>query len=81
LARSYGGAWRVGAVRGNARHAITFRSLRLEIRDAEVRFDDDAVAEGAALPEPGWLSREQIAAAPTTSMVRKVLACLDEPSR
>jgi A/G-specific adenine glycosylase len=81
LARSYGGVWRIGGLRGNARHAITFRSLRLEIRDAEVRFEDDAVTEGAAHPEPGWLSLEQIATVPTTSMVRKVLACLDQASR
>ena len=29
LGRSYGGDWRIGRVRGRARHAITFRSLRL----------------------------------------------------
>jgi A/G-specific adenine glycosylase len=81
LAHSYGGAWRIGGVRGKARHAITFRSLRLEIREAEVHFEDAAVAEGAAHPEAGWFSREQIATVPTTSMVRKVLACLDQESR
>ena len=80
LARAYGGEWRIGDVRGNARHAITFRSLRLEIRDAEVRFDDGAVADASGRPEPGWFSLEQIAAVPTTSMVRKVLACLDGAS-
>ncbi len=63
--------------RGGARHAITFRSLELEIRDAEVRFDEESVAEGESRPEPGWFSLEQITAVPTTSMVRKVLACLD----
>jgi A/G-specific adenine glycosylase len=76
LARSYGGEWSVGSVRGSARHAITFRSLELEIRDAEVRFDSEAVADGENRPEPGWFSLEQIEAVPTTSMVRKVLACL-----
>jgi A/G-specific adenine glycosylase len=76
LARSYGGEWRLGGVRGTARHAITFRTLRLEVRDAEVHFDAEAVADGSGRPEPGWFSREEIAAVPTTSMVRKVLACL-----
>ncbi|HEX2464645.1 MAG TPA: A/G-specific adenine glycosylase [Thermoanaerobaculia bacterium] len=74
LARSYGGEWSLGDVRGSARHAITFRSLELEIRDAEVRFDGEAVADGESRPEPGWFSVEEIAAVPTTSMVRKVLA-------
>jgi A/G-specific adenine glycosylase len=76
LARSYGGEWSIGDVRGNARHAITFRSLELEIRDAEVRFDGEAVADGESRPEPGWFSLDQIETVPTTSMVRKVLACL-----
>jgi A/G-specific adenine glycosylase len=82
LARTYGGAWRVGDRRGSARHAITFRSLQLEIRDADVSFDADAVAEiaGESRAEAGWLSLEEIAAVPTTSMVRKVLACLDGAS-
>jgi A/G-specific adenine glycosylase len=76
LGRSYGGDWRIGGVHGKARHAITFRSLELEIHDASVDFDGGAIAEGAMVAEPGWFSLEEIDAVPTTSMVRKVLACL-----
>jgi A/G-specific adenine glycosylase len=79
LGHAYGGEWRVGRSRGTARHAITFRSLELEIHDAEVRFDPDAVAESASRAEPGWLSLDEIAAVPTTSMVRKVLAAIAAP--
>jgi A/G-specific adenine glycosylase len=82
LARSYGGEWRIGAVRGKARHGITFRSLELEVRDAEVRLDADEVAERGddSRAEARWLSRAEIAAVPTTSMVRKVLACFEDES-
>ena len=76
LAEAYGGVWRVGSRRGVARHGITYRALELEIHEAVVRFDGSAVAESACRGEPGWLSPEEIAAAPTTSMVRKVLAAL-----
>jgi A/G-specific adenine glycosylase len=73
LAAAYGGAWRVGARRGVARHGITFRALALEVHDADVRFDDGAVAESGVGVEHRWLSLDQIAGVPTTSMVRKVL--------
>jgi adenine-specific DNA glycosylase len=81
LAQAYGGEWRVGARRGRARHGITFRSLELEVHEAEVRLDGDLVAERATSAEPGWLSLDEIAAVPTTSMVRKVLACLAATER
>jgi A/G-specific adenine glycosylase len=76
LEQAYGGEWRVGARLGRARHGITFRALELEVYDAEVLLVSDRVAEGAAGVEPGWLTLDEIAAAPTTSMVGKVLACL-----
>jgi A/G-specific adenine glycosylase len=77
LARAYGGVWRVGARLGRARHGITFRSIELEVHEGEVRVDHDAVAEGPSRAEQGWLSLDEIATVPTTSMVRKVLACLE----
>ncbi|HVR29760.1 MAG TPA: A/G-specific adenine glycosylase [Thermoanaerobaculia bacterium] len=80
LGTAYGGMWRVGVRRGMARHGITFRALELEIHDAEVRFDGTVVAESAQRGEPGWLAPDEIAAVPTTSMVRKVLACLTGPA-
>ncbi len=62
---------------------ITFRSLELEVRDAEVRFDGRRGGRERrdARAEPGWFSLEEIAAVPTTSMVRKVLACLGRLER
>jgi A/G-specific adenine glycosylase len=76
LGRAYGGEWRVGELRGRARHGITFRSLELDVHDAEVRLDAGVVAEGESAAAPGWLTLEEIASVPTTSMVLKVLACL-----
>jgi A/G-specific adenine glycosylase len=81
LGRAYGGEWTLGEQRGRARHAITYRSLELEVYCAEVRFEGDTVADGESRPEPAWLSLVEIDAVPTTSMVRKVLACLDASTR
>jgi len=80
LGERYGGSWRVGVRLGSARHALTFRSLELDVREADVRFEGDAVAERSGMGEPGWLSLAEIAAVPTTSMVQKVLARVDASS-
>jgi A/G-specific adenine glycosylase len=77
LAERYGGVWSVGRRRGAAKHGITFRSIDLEVHDAEVTFGPAEVAEGVGSKEPRWVPIEGIALLATTSMVRKVLACLE----
>ena len=62
------------AARGTRSRSARSSSRSATPRSASTR---EAVADGETLPEPGWFSLEQIEAVPTTSMVRKVLACLD----
>jgi A/G-specific adenine glycosylase len=80
LALRYGGVWSVGPSRGVARHGITFRTIDLDVHDAEVTFDAAEVAESPRSAEPRWIAVEEIASLATTSMVRKALACLDASS-
>ncbi|HXU47147.1 MAG TPA: A/G-specific adenine glycosylase [Thermoanaerobaculia bacterium] len=73
LARRYGGAWRLGARIGRARHGITFRDLRVEVRRAEL-LDAGEVREGA---EVGWFSAEELSRLATSSLLGKILSGRD----
>ncbi len=72
LAQRYGGTWSLGRKLGEARHHITFRDLRLEIRRARVVYEDDVVAESEA-GEMSWRNRQELSSIPTSSMIDKVL--------
>jgi A/G-specific adenine glycosylase len=69
LAGRYGGHWSLGADRGSIRHAITFRSFEIALRDALLEAGT-SLAEGR---EAAWLGEEEIAALPHSSLVQKVL--------
>ena len=78
LAERYGGAWELGRRLGRARHAVTFRSITLEIREARLSImSPTSVAEGA---EAGWFSCAAARQLPSTSMLTKVLSELGAPS-
>ncbi len=70
FARRYGGCWRLGETSVEIRHAITHRALRLHVHPA--RFSaGGSVAEG---PEAAWVTAEERAELPLSSMVQKALA-------
>ena len=73
LAARYGGRFDLGAALGAYRHAITHRSLRVEVRRADWS-PEAGMAEG---PEAAWLRRPELAAAATSAMVAKALAVVD----
>jgi A/G-specific adenine glycosylase len=72
LAQGYGGVWSLGRKRGSIRHAITYRSFEIEIREARIDGGSE-IAEGT---ESAWLREEEIHARPHGSMARKVFAAL-----
>lgn len=74
LGGAFGGSWSIGARLGRARHAITYRSLELDVWMANVLAPVGEVAEGTD-QDLAWLTPEEIATRPTTSMVSKVLRC------
>ena len=70
LARRYGGEWQLGEEVGEARHAITFRDLRVVVhRAVQAR----AIENGTRGPESGWFGRGEIGRLATSSLVKKVL--------
>lgn len=72
LARRYGGRWLLGPSAGHARHGVTHRDLRLEVRSAVLELPDDEVAEG---PEAAWIDLDADADRfAVSSMVAKALA-------
>ena len=68
LSGRYGGRWSLGANYGSIRHAITFRSFEISIRDASLSKGSD-LAEGR---EAAWLEEHEVSARPHTSLVQKV---------
>ena len=72
LADGYGGMWSLGKKLGSIRHAITYRSFEIDIREARIDADD-GIAEGA---ESAWLREKEILARPHGSIARKVFATL-----
>jgi hypothetical protein len=75
LATRYGGTWRLGERRGEVRHAVTFRALGVEVREAALAGGEWA-AEGV---EAGWFSAAELAELPMPALTAKVLG-LAEPS-
>ena len=69
LARRYGGSWEVGEPEGTIRHAITFRSIEVRIREGALR-DSDDVREGR---EARWLAPAALERKPLSGLDRKVL--------
>ena len=65
----YGGRWRLGPSRGTVKHAITFRAIEVEVREASLE-GGDHVAEGI---EAGWFARGELARVPHSSLVEKIL--------
>lgn len=72
LADGYGGTWSLGRKLGSIRHAITYRSYEIDIREARIDADD-GIAEGA---ESAWLREMDIVTRPHGSIARKVIATL-----
>jgi adenine-specific DNA glycosylase len=64
-----GGAWRLGEAIGSARHTITHRALRVELRLGEVEFRE-AVSEGI---EARWVAPEEVSRLPRSSLVDKLV--------
>ena len=71
--RRYGGCWRIGPVVGRVRHAITYRVLELEVREGCLE-ESSFVAEG---PEAAWVRSDELVGLARSSLVDKVLSCLE----
>jgi len=72
LADAYGGTWSLGRKLGSIRHAITYRSFEIDIREAKIDAGH-GIAEGA---ETAWLKEKEILTRPHGSIARKVFATL-----
>ncbi|MGB6364906.1 MAG: A/G-specific adenine glycosylase, partial [Thermoanaerobaculia bacterium] len=70
LSRRYGGSWVVGEPEGRIRHAITFRSIEVGIRQGALR-DVDDVGEGR---EARWVAPSALGRMPLSGLDRKVLS-------
>ena len=70
LSRRYGGSWAIGEPEGRIRHAITFRSIEVEIRPGALK-DIDDVGEAR---EAGWLAPSALYRKPLSGLDRKVLS-------
>jgi A/G-specific adenine glycosylase len=80
LQRRYGGDWRLGPVAGEVRHAITYRSFRVEVRPAEVA---GRTADNGEL-RSDWYQRSDLRRLPLSSLVTKAMALvspLQDPHR
>jgi A/G-specific adenine glycosylase len=77
LARRYGGTWNLEEQVGEARHAITFRSLTVEVYRGRAEIAQslptDSEIGSKAGAEVGWFQREEIKGMATSSLVGKVL--------
>jgi A/G-specific adenine glycosylase len=83
LAR-YGCTLRLTAPRGEVRHAITFRRLRVAVWEATMDGPDaettrEAPASVAEGPEAAWFSAAEIARLPVSSLVHKALRRAEAP--
>ena len=70
LSRRYGGSWVIGEPEGTVRHAITFRSIEVSIRQGALREIDD-VGDGR---EARWLAPTALDRNPLSGLDRKVLS-------
>ena len=73
LAERYGGCWKLESTAGRFRHAITHRSLTVNVHPG--RWEPGEIAEPGRLE---WFREGRIDSIPTTSMVGKALA-VDRP--
>ena len=73
LSERYGGDWRVGTSRGRVRHAITYRSIDVDVREARV---EGHPTQFSSYHEAAWLEEEKVMTLPQSSLLRKVLATL-----
>jgi A/G-specific adenine glycosylase len=69
LSRRYGGSWEIGEPEGTIRHAITFRSIEVRIREGTLR-EAGEVREGR---EARWLAPAALEGKPLSGLDRKVL--------
>lgn len=74
LAARYGGRFTLGEPCGKVKHTITFRSLAIEVRRG--RFTG-RVASGV---EAAWLTADELARQPHSSLVKKILRRGAEPA-
>ncbi|MEO8504191.1 MAG: A/G-specific adenine glycosylase [Acidobacteriota bacterium] len=69
FAERYGGKWSLGPSRGTVKHAITYRAIEVDVREAFLE-GGDHVAEGI---EAGWFDRAGLGRVPHSSLVEKIL--------
>jgi A/G-specific adenine glycosylase len=74
--RRYGIDIRVGALLATARHAITYRRIRLEAYEATL-----STPVAPHRDTLRWVALHEVAGLPTSSMTRKLVAALDSPQR
>ncbi len=69
LAQRYGGSWAIVSTHGRVKHAITFRSLEVQVVRAQL-VSEDEVCEGV---EARWVAPADLPRVPHSSLVTKIL--------
>jgi len=69
LAQRYGGSWAIVSTHGVVKHAVTFRSLEVQVVRARMA-SGDGVSEGV---EARWVAPAELPRVPHSSLVTKIL--------